>query len=540
MKKYGVFVALVIVIAGVASNAHAVTISLSPGWNLISLPVQPANTAIASVLSGIAGSYQVVWGYPNQSWDLYDPNDTGGSTLATMQAGNGYWIKMTSAKTLSVSGTTPPQSLSLLPGWNLIGYDGSGAGCVASQIAFSGLQSGNFRISWSWSYPSQGWQFYDPTNSSSTLNQLCPGVGYWINVEASDSFGIVTSLPSMKVNGTAGQSVSDGTSLYVVTIRPVAGNLQDVFLSKFNQATRKLVWEMPVLATPNFDEAAGIALMGSYVYVFCVRDDPSPYVGLGLGTAGTGTILVEKLDVVTGVVTQILNMGDGLSPLGFVADPATSTLYVSFTVVLTGIDNIYRVDASSGNVLGQTQNGPDDFSIGLMAVGPNGLYSAGTQQSPAWIKVIEYSKDLGSELWSTPYNSGDVDTGYSDAPTGIALSNSNSLFVGGCTNIGAVLFGEGSLTRNVLLNFNAASGSIASTTDLGQEGGLKEMAFDSSGRWLFGVGNSSVVKIDVTTMAITNLGIAATHLTVDTVDGRLYVSNGTNKIGIYDLNGNPE
>jgi hypothetical protein len=88
-------------------------ISLSPGWNLVSLPVQPANTAIASVLSGINGAYEVVWAYPGQSWKVYDPNDVQGSTLTNMQAGNGYWIKMTSAKTLGLSGSVPPPSLSL-------------------------------------------------------------------------------------------------------------------------------------------------------------------------------------------------------------------------------------------------------------------------------------------------------------------------------------------------------------------------------------------------------------------------------------------
>jgi hypothetical protein len=42
--------------------------ALSSGWNLISLPLQPVNTAIASVLSGIAGSYEVVWAYSNGAW----------------------------------------------------------------------------------------------------------------------------------------------------------------------------------------------------------------------------------------------------------------------------------------------------------------------------------------------------------------------------------------------------------------------------------------------------------------------------------------
>jgi hypothetical protein len=152
--------------------------SLSSGWNLISLPVQPANTAIATVLSGIAGAYEVVWAYPGQSWKVYDPNDAGGSTLTTMQAGMGYWIKMTSAKTLSVSGAAPSSSLSLSSGWNLVGY--SGTSCATASTALSSLGSA---LQVSWGYPGQVWQFYDPTNSGgSTLGNLCPGTGYWIDV----------------------------------------------------------------------------------------------------------------------------------------------------------------------------------------------------------------------------------------------------------------------------------------------------------------------------------------------------------------------
>ncbi len=153
------------------------TPALSIGWNLVSLPVQPANTSIASVLSGVKGAYEVVWAYPNQTWQVYDPNDAAGSTLTTMQAGMGYWIKMTSAKTLDLSGTAPSSSLTLTSGWNLVGYNGTS--CAPASTALFSLGSA---LQVSWGYPSQGWQFYDPTNLSSTLSQFCPGAGYWLNV----------------------------------------------------------------------------------------------------------------------------------------------------------------------------------------------------------------------------------------------------------------------------------------------------------------------------------------------------------------------
>jgi hypothetical protein len=154
------------------------TLSLSSGWNLVSLPLQQAaNASAASLLSGIKGACEVVWAYSNQAWQVYDPNDTAGSTLTSMQAGMGYWVKMTSSEKLSVSGTAPSTSVQLSAGWNFVGYNGTS--CVAPSTALSGLTG----LQVVWGYPSQGWQFYDPANSSgSGLTQLCPGAGYWIDV----------------------------------------------------------------------------------------------------------------------------------------------------------------------------------------------------------------------------------------------------------------------------------------------------------------------------------------------------------------------
>ncbi len=84
-------------IYGTALSLSA-NIPLSAGWNLISLPYVPSNTAITSVLAGIEGDYSIVWAYPNQQWKFYDPLDSD-STLTTMDAGRGYWIKTTGATT---------------------------------------------------------------------------------------------------------------------------------------------------------------------------------------------------------------------------------------------------------------------------------------------------------------------------------------------------------------------------------------------------------------------------------------------------------
>jgi hypothetical protein len=154
------------------------TLSLSSGWNLISFPFQPTNNAIASVLADITTSYAIVWGYAS-TWTFYDPASPSGSTLTTLDAGKGYWIKTTEAKTLPLSGTTPSSSVSLSSGWNLVGFNGTA--CIPVSTAFAGL-SGNLQIVWG--YAASTWQFYDPNAATgNTLEQLCPGYGYWVKAD---------------------------------------------------------------------------------------------------------------------------------------------------------------------------------------------------------------------------------------------------------------------------------------------------------------------------------------------------------------------
>jgi len=92
--------------------------------------------------------------------------------------------------------------------------------------------------------------------------------------------------------------------------------------------------------------------------------------------------------------------------------------------------------------------------------------------------------------------------------------------------------------HNILLKINVATGNIAAT-DLGSGlFGFRNMAFDASGT-LYGILENSVAKINTTTMAVTPLNISAQFLTVDSANGILFVSDGTDTVSAYDLSGNP-
>lgn len=153
--------------------------NLSTGWNLISLYKQPSNTDIASVLSSIAGKYTIVWAYINGSWKAYVPAYPGFSDLTTMEAGKGYWINMTEAETLIVTGSTPSTSIPLVSGWNLVGYNSSTSRSVAD--ALNSIAGKYISV---WAFVNGGWKVYNPANpGSSTLTTMEPGYGYWINMK---------------------------------------------------------------------------------------------------------------------------------------------------------------------------------------------------------------------------------------------------------------------------------------------------------------------------------------------------------------------
>jgi hypothetical protein len=150
---------------------------LDSGWNLISLPLEPVDSSIDNVLAPLSGLYQSVWSYNNGSWILYTPDNPGFSDLTEMTSGKGYWIKMNGAANFSVSGTTPPISINLNSGWNLVGFN-----LLTSETINDALSSIDGKYISIWAFVDGQWKVYDPNNPElSDLTSMEPNWGYWIN-----------------------------------------------------------------------------------------------------------------------------------------------------------------------------------------------------------------------------------------------------------------------------------------------------------------------------------------------------------------------
>lgn len=115
----------------IAQFQPSYNIDLLEGWNLISLPLIQSDTNVASVLSSINGEYKAVQCYDSgdirDSWKHYNPqkpmelND-----LRDLDHTKGIWIYITEpgGTTLTVYGDelTIEESITIRPGWNLVGY----------------------------------------------------------------------------------------------------------------------------------------------------------------------------------------------------------------------------------------------------------------------------------------------------------------------------------------------------------------------------------------------------------------------------------
>jgi len=165
-----------------APSMYQFSIDFIAGWNLFSLPVQPLDTKPGVVLENLAGEYNSVWAYNRDTggWDTYVPGRPVNS-LDELVAGVGYWILMNVADTLEVEGLMPDTAILLKPEWNLVGYNS-----LIPRLSEQCMASVADQINSVWAHNpgTGGWDTYVPGRPVNSLNEMGPGVGYWIKSDA--------------------------------------------------------------------------------------------------------------------------------------------------------------------------------------------------------------------------------------------------------------------------------------------------------------------------------------------------------------------
>jgi hypothetical protein len=175
-------------------------ISLNSGWNLVSFPLHPTNTDIANVLASVSGKYDLVYAWDATgahssagNWIRYAPG-LPGNTLSTVDETQGLWIRMTSAATLSITGTAPTTTnISLLTtanGWNLVGYPSLQTRTLPGAFTSNGVMNYSLVYAYHANDTSDPWKRYAPGTPGNDLLSITPNWGYWIKVSSASTWTV--------------------------------------------------------------------------------------------------------------------------------------------------------------------------------------------------------------------------------------------------------------------------------------------------------------------------------------------------------------
>jgi hypothetical protein len=164
-------------------------ISLSAGWNLISLPLVPDDTDITVITAGISSNLNIVKYYDasSTSWITYAPG--AGGSLVEMEDGKGYWLYMSNNDTLTINGSeiNPNKTYDIVAGaWNLIGFTSANKKLCSDYNTAAEFANDEVR-------EGAGDGGYGPIIHDSTTDEyMNPGSGYWLYHSGSDYSYTVT------------------------------------------------------------------------------------------------------------------------------------------------------------------------------------------------------------------------------------------------------------------------------------------------------------------------------------------------------------
>jgi hypothetical protein len=181
---------IAILVVGEEEPVTEYNVTLELGWNMIGVPLDLNNYTLPEPLSSIEGKYECV-GYYNATipgMQYYFPAHPEWSTLKELEPGAGYWINMTEHYNLTFEGKKFVElSRYLESGWNMFSIPYG----IANKTLPSALSSIDSKYECVGYYNATipGMQYYFPAHPEwSTLKELEPGAGYWINMTEAAMF----------------------------------------------------------------------------------------------------------------------------------------------------------------------------------------------------------------------------------------------------------------------------------------------------------------------------------------------------------------
>ena len=160
--------------------------SLMPGWNMVSVQLDPVNPDTTAILDPILSAVDSIWAYDvlvKNDWISYDKaNPPFLNDLNELHSFIGYWINVTEEVSLPVqNGLFVHDGVSLTAGWNLVGSPFIETLPFADAVASI---AGPLNSIWTFDVNVPGWISYDIDNPPflNSLHMIMPGVSYWVHV----------------------------------------------------------------------------------------------------------------------------------------------------------------------------------------------------------------------------------------------------------------------------------------------------------------------------------------------------------------------
>ena len=154
---------------------------VAAGWNLLTVPVEVTDDALATVFQTVESQVVVVRAYSASDavdpWESYIPAK-GGGDLSTLPFGAAFWIYLSSSGVYTLAGLAAMNPMvTLQPGWNLVGYASPHEESMAGSLA--GVE-GATRV--------EAFDVAGPyhVRAVPTYEMLRWGEGYWVSTTAGD------------------------------------------------------------------------------------------------------------------------------------------------------------------------------------------------------------------------------------------------------------------------------------------------------------------------------------------------------------------
>lgn len=246
-------------------------ISVSAGWNMISLPVDPVDRRVRAMFGRRARAY------------TYDDGYTAAQFL---QAGKGYWMSFRRGTTITICGQPAGTSVALETGWNLVGPH-------RDDMAVADLTTSPSNLFES--------DFYSFSTEYAVTDSLIAGKGYWVE---SSGDGVITVTDAGKhapANNFVYQEAPVDSSWATISIESTDGQSQKLYLSPnaLSQDDR-FEFEMPPDSPGRiFDARFHTNLQVAHMYAgpaaFSIEGNDTPLT-LSLENLPFNALLVQSTD----------------------------------------------------------------------------------------------------------------------------------------------------------------------------------------------------------------------------------------------------